>query len=354
MKVIVTGHDGYIGTVLVPLFVAAGHEVVGIDTKLFEGCTFGAEGLGARPADPQGHPRRRGVDDLEGVDAVVHLAGISNDPLGDLNPECTVRHQPPRHRRTSAAVAKAGRRAAASCTRRRAACTAPTATRTIDESADFHPVTPYGESKVRREHRPRRPGRRRLLARRTCATPPPTACRPRLRGDLVVNNLTGFAFTTGEVFMKSDGTPWRPLVHIEDIAQAFLLASSRHRGTSSTTRPSTSARPRRTTRSATSPRSSQDVVRGSRITLADARRARPAQLPGELRQDRRRPRASVATGRCATASRSCTPPTGSSGLDLLDLEGNRYMRIRRVKELIESGALDHDLRWLDERAEVPA
>lgn len=217
MKVLVTGHEGYIGTVLVPLFQAAGHDVVGLDNGLFRGCDFSDPALDCPTLDVD--IRDVKPEMLKGFDAVVHLAGISNDPLGDLNPNGTydINHE------ASVLLAKAAKAAgvgrflmSSSCSLYGAAGDAP-----IDETASFNPVTPYGESKVFVE---------RDVTPMADDTFSPTFLRnataygvsPRLRGDLVVNNLTGYAFTTGEVLLKSDGTPWRPLVHIRDISRAFL------------------------------------------------------------------------------------------------------------------------------------
>jgi nucleoside-diphosphate-sugar epimerase len=218
VKVLVTGHNGYIGSVLVPMLQSAGHEVVGLDSYLFEDCTFG-EGV---PDVPSVRKDLRDVQasDLRGFDAIINLAALSNDPLGDLNPGCTydINHL------ASVRIAQLAKEAkvprflhSSSCSLYGAAGDTP-----LDESARFNPITPYGESKVRVEQD---------VSKLASDEFSPTFLRnataygvsPRLRGDLVVNNLVGFAFTTGEVLIKSDGTPWRPLIHIEDISRAFLV-----------------------------------------------------------------------------------------------------------------------------------
>src|SRR5262249_55813624 len=219
MQVLMTGHKGYIGSVMAPLFRSAGHTVVGLDNYLFEGCTFGD----CPPEIPAKRLDLRDVEraDLEGFDAVVHLAALSNDPLGNFNPECTyaINH------RASVRLAELAKEAgvprflyASSCSLYGAAGDEP-----LTEEACFNPITPYGESKVRVE---------KDLVQLADDDFSPTYMRnataygvsPHLRVDLVVNSLVGYAYTTEEVLIQSDGTPWRPLVHVEDICRAFRAA----------------------------------------------------------------------------------------------------------------------------------
>ena len=219
MRVLVTGHNGYVGSVLVPHLQRAGFEVHGLDSYLFAACTFGppTDDVPAFALDLREVERRH----LEGFNAVVHLAALSNDPLGDLAPEVTfeINHLASVRLAELARAAGVGRFVfSSSCSLYGAAGEAA-----ITEDAPCHPVTPYGRSKVLVEQDLVALADDRfspVLLRNATAY----GSSPRLRTDLMVNNLVGYALTTGEVLIKSDGTPWRPLIHVEDIASAFLAA----------------------------------------------------------------------------------------------------------------------------------
>jgi nucleoside-diphosphate-sugar epimerase len=217
MRVLVTGHLGYIGTVMTPMLLAEGFDVVGLDSDLYRRCTFGA-GLVEVPTIFK-DIRDIESKDLSGFDAICHLAGLSNDPLGDLNPELTyeINHQ------ASVRLAQMAKSEdvkrfifSSSCS-----CYGAAGDELITEEAPFNPVTPYGQSKVWTE---------RDVSALADDEFSPTFLRnataygvsARLRFDLVLNNLTAWGFTTGKIMMKSDGSPWRPIVHIRDIALAFI------------------------------------------------------------------------------------------------------------------------------------
>jgi nucleoside-diphosphate-sugar epimerase len=219
MKVLLTGHLGYLGTVMAPMLRAAGHEVVGLDSGLFADCV-----LGPVPEPiPELRVDVRDVDEeaLAGFDAVIHLAALSNDPLGSLAPELTYDINQHASVRLAKLAKGAGVRRflyASTCSVYGAAGDS-----LVTESAPLRPVTPYAESKVRVED---------SLADLADADFSPVSLRnatafgfsPRLRADIVLNNLVGHAVLTGQVRVLSDGTPWRPLVHARDIAAAFLAA----------------------------------------------------------------------------------------------------------------------------------
>jgi nucleoside-diphosphate-sugar epimerase len=341
MRVLITGHDGYIGSVLTPLVRDAGHDVAGLDTCLFEGCSLGPEPTGADGLRLD--VRDVVVDDLCGFDAIIHLAAISNDPLGHLDPARTYEINHLASVRLGRLAKQAGVQRfvfASSCSLYGAASPDDLLT----ESAPFSPVTPYGESKVLAE---------RDLSKLADDHFSPVFLRnatvygysPRLRLDLVVNDLVASAFATGEVLIKSDGTPWRPLVHVEDVARATLAAVEARRETVHNEAFNVG-----TTNENYQVRDIADIVtevlpesrvmyeegggRDPRCYRVDFSKAEDG-LPGF------KPSWTVLDG-----VRQLAEAYRSHALTWNDLSSPRFIRLRRIQDLQDAGKLGADLRWL--------
>ena len=344
VKILLTGHLGYIGSVMGPMLQRAGHVVTGIDAGYFAHCTFAEPvAIAGRRADV----RDSELEFLPGFDAVVHLAALSNDPLGNLNPELTrdINH------RASVRLAAAAKRAgvprfvfASSCSLYGVAGEGM-----LDESAAFHPITAYGESKVAVE---------RDVAALADDAFSPTFMRnataygvsPRLRADVVVNNLVGYACTTGEVVIQSDGTPWRPLVHVEDFARAFLavLAAPRdtiHNQAFNVGRTSENYRVRDLADLV------QSLVPGSRVRYADGAGPDPRSYRVDCSKLENTLPAYQPEWTVERGIRELRDAFAQRGLTAAEFLGDRYFRIKQIQRLQDAGSLSADLRWL---SRVPA
>ncbi|NER90145.1 MULTISPECIES: SDR family oxidoreductase [unclassified Moorena] len=344
MRVLVTGHKGYIGTVMVPMLLAQGYDVFGLDSDLFEQSTFG-EGIRKIP-ELKKDIRDVTATELEGFDALIHLAGLSNDPLGNLNPDLTyeINHAASVHLAKLAKAAGIERFVfSSSCSNYGAG-----GDDWLTEESSFNPVTPYGISKVRVEQDVTQLADNNfspIFLRNATAY----GVSRRLRFDLVLNNLVAWAFTTGQVYIKSDGTPWRPIVHIEDISQAFIavLEAPRevvHNQAFNVGRNEDNYRIRELAEIV------KETVPGCEIEYAK-----------DAGPDKRCYRVD-----CSKIIRTLpefkpqwNAPRGAQelyqayqtvGLTLEEFEGPRYQRIAHIKQLLSTGRLDQTLRW---RTELP-
>ena len=341
-KVMVTGHLGYIGTTLVRMLKESGHTVVGVDSNLYEGSCLGPPPV---PVD-QGilkDIRDLELTDFDGVDAVIHLAALSNDPLGSVSSRVThdINH------RASVRLAQLAKQAdvprflySSSCSTYGSA----NSDEVLDEHAAFNPVTPYGESKVLAERDLLRFGDEDfcpVYLRNATAY----GFSPHLRADLAVNNLTGWAFLTGKVLIKSDGSPWRPLVHVEDIARAFMamLTAPREKVCNEAFNVGR-------TQANYQIREIAELVRklvpGSQLEYApdagpDKRCYRVDFAKIHRVVPEFKPQWTLEEGieQLCRAFRDYR-------LELSDFEGPKFVRIKRIQQLINQELLDRQLRWI--------
>ena len=342
MRVLVTGHHGYIGSVLTPIVRSAGHDVVGLDTFFYEGCDLGS----SRPWDSAMRDDIRDTDvaALEGFDAVVHFAALSNDPLGDLNPDWTFQINFDGTVRLARAAREAGVHRfifASSCSMYGASGTDDL----LDESAPLRPLTPYAESKVRAEE---------ALFELAATGFTPASLRnataygasPRLRLDIVLNNLVGWAHAFNEISLQSDGTAWRPLVHIQDISAAVveLLAAPAESIACEAFNVGSNEQNYRI-------RELADIVQARFPDCAITFAGGAVADPRSYRVDFSKLHARFPGFRCAWSAESGVDELATAyelgGLDRNAFDGPRYVRLRQLNQLLDRGALVDGLHWAD-------
>jgi len=340
MRVLVTGHTGYIGSVMVPVLRAAEHEVVGLDAGFFGAdCTFVPDAV--RVPALQKDIRDVTEADLRGFDAVIHLAALCNDPLGDLNPALTCEINHAASVRLAESARKVGVRRflyASSCSMYGAAGDA-----ILTEDDPLRPLTPYAVSKVRSEEE---------IARLADVDFSPVFLRngtaygvsPRLRADVVLNNLVCWAFTTGRVRIMSDGSPWRPIVHVEDIARAFAAAliaprEAIHNQAFNVGADGENYRVR----------DIAEIVRGTVPGCEVEYVGTSNPDPRDYRVDFRKIAQALPDFRPQWDARRGAQELYDAcrrvNLTLADFQGRKFIRLNQLKYLLETGRLDETLRW---------
>ena len=341
MRILLTGHNGYIGSIVGPELAAAGHDVMGLDTYFYEGCDLVAKGdddVAALRLDV----RDVRTEQLEGFDAVVHLAGLSNDPLGDLDPTLTraINFE------ATMALARAARDAGVRRFVFASSCSMygkTGADAVLDESAPLSPLTAYAESKVRSEEG---------LSELADDDFSPVFMRnatvygvsPRLRIDLVLNNLVGWAFTTSQVRVLSDGTPWRPLVHVRDVSAATLaiLEAPREVVHDEAFNIGSDGENYQVRDLAEIVR---DTVPGCEIEYAGSGDPDPRSYRVDFSKLERELPASKLTWTAARGAAELLDAYRAAGLERRHLEDHSFTRLRCLQRRIGVGELDDQLRW---------
>lgn len=338
MRVLVTGHLGYIGPILTSMLLREGHDVVGLDSDLYRECTFGDWS----PEVPCIASDVRDVSpaDLDGFDAVLHLAALSNDPLGNLDPSLT--HDI--NYRASVRLAELAKEAgvgryifSSSCSNYGAG-----GDDFLDETASCNPVTPYGESKVATERAVSRLADDRftpVFLRNATAY----GVSPRLRFDLVLNNLVAWAVTTGKIMMKSDGSPWRPIIHIEDIARAFvaMLNAPReavHNQAFNVGQTTENYRVRDLAMIVA------ETVPGCSVEFADGASPDKRNYRVSCEKIRKHVPGFQPAWTARMGAAELYDAYRRVGITLEEFEGPRYQRIAHVRRLLDSGVIDDTLR----------
>jgi nucleoside-diphosphate-sugar epimerase len=339
MRILLTGHKGYIGTVMVPMLLGAGHEVVGLDSDLFRQCTF-RPGIHDIP-ELRLDLRDAQASHLGGFDAVVHLGALSNDPLGDLNPDITydINHA------ASVRLAQLAKEAGVARFVYSSSCSSygQAGDDLVDETAELRPITAYAISKVRVEQD---------VAKLADDRFSPTFLRnataygvsPRLRFDLVLNNLVAWAYAQGRVHIKSDGTPWRPIVHIEDISRAFLAVLGAPRETVHNQGLNV-GQTEENYRIRELAEIVREVVPGSRIEYAEGGGPDPRCYRVSFGKIQRLLPEFKPEWNARRGAEELYTAYRAAGLVIDDCEGPRFKRIDHLKYLMASNSVDATLRW---------